>query len=103
MVKKYNKKSGIHKKMAVQRIRDLFEQSRTMFVKDKNLSNRYIKLARKMSLKYKVSIPRELKSAYCKSCFSYLMPGKNVRIRISNNKVISYCLDCKHFSRIPLK
>ena len=63
------------------------------------LSNRYVTLARKISMKFKVRIPTELKRRFCKHCYKYLMPGKTVRIRTHKGKVVYNCLNCKKFMR----
>ena len=44
----------------------LFKQAELRFKKQPELSNRYIELARKIAMKYKVKIPRELKRKFCK-------------------------------------
>jgi ribonuclease P protein subunit RPR2 len=72
-----------------------------MFNEDPALSDRYVHLARKISTRYKVRIPRELKRRFCKHCFSFLVPGKNCRVRTHEGKVVYYCLKCKKFMRFP--
>ncbi len=64
-------------------------------------ANDYVRKARNLSMKYKLKIPRELKRRFCKHCYSYLVPGKNLRIRLQGKKVVYYCLSCKNFMRFP--
>ncbi|MBD3304020.1 ribonuclease P [Candidatus Woesearchaeota archaeon] len=90
------------KKTAKERIKHLFRQAEKAFNKNPSLSNRYVTLARKLSMKYKVPIPRELKRKFCKHCYKYLVPGKNCRIRTKDGKVVYYCLNCKKFMRFVL-
>ena len=86
------------KKIASERIEILLDQAKKTFKKSKSLANRYVFLARKLSMKYKVKIPRELKRLYCKHCYKFLSP-KNKRIK--NKTIIYHCPNCKKISRYP--
>ena len=88
-----------NKKIALERIKTLFKEAKE--VKDKKLANRYIKLARELSMKYKVKIPSNLKRRFCKHCKHYLVHSVNVRVRTRDGKVVYYCLDCKRYMRFP--
>ncbi len=88
------------KTLARQQINSLFTQAADIFSKDKALANRYVALARKIAMKFKIHLPRELKRQYCKHCYKYLRAGSNARIRIRAGKVIISCLECKKFTRI---
>jgi len=68
---------------------------------ESNKANDYVRKARNLSMKYKLKIPLALKRRFCKHCYSYLIPGKNLRVRLQGQKVIYYCLECKKFTRIP--
>jgi len=91
------------KEIAKERIISLFSQAEGIFSKNKALADRYIYLARKISMKVKVRIPFRLKRKFCKHCGSFLMPGRNSRVRTRKGKVIIYCSECKKFMRIPIK
>ena len=101
MKRKYNKKPKKQREIALERIKILFEQAKKMFKEDPSLSNRYVKLARKLSMKYKIRIPRELKRKFCKHCYSYLRPPYNARVRLQKGKVVYTCYNCKKFMRFP--
>ena len=92
-----------HREIASEHIRSLFEQADRRFQKDKAMANRYVQLALRMAMKHKVKLPPSLKRRVCKHCHRYLMPGSNCRVRMGGQKVIYYCLDCKHFMRFPYK
>lgn len=65
------KKLKGNQKIALERIYRLFELAEKMnFSNKENYVKRYLKLAKKISEKYRTSIPRELKEKYCKKCFS---------------------------------
>ena len=91
------------KEIAKERVKILFQQAEEVFSKDKALAHRYVTLARKIAMKVKIRIPIELKRKYCKHCYKFLMPGVNSRIRTRDGKVIISCLECKKFTRIPIK
>ena len=91
------------KQIAQERIQILFKEAEDIFSKNPELSHRYILLARKIAMKIKTKIPLELKRKYCKNCYHFFMPGTNCRIRTREGKLIIYCLNCKKYTRIPLK
>ncbi|MFC1801498.1 ribonuclease P protein component 4 [Nanoarchaeota archaeon] len=89
------------KETARSRVKELFQEAQK--TKTKKLANRYVHLARKIAMKARIRMPKELKRQYCKHCYSYLKSGQNARIRTREGKLIIYCLECKKHSRIPLK
>jgi len=91
------------KRVAKARIEELFVQAQEMFSLDPSLSTRYVFLARKLAMRFKVRIPRELKRRFCKHCYTYLVASKNARVRVQNKKVIILCENCRKFTRIPVK
>jgi ribonuclease P protein subunit RPR2 len=88
------------KKIALERIHTLFEQARKQFSTEPALSKRYVELARKLQMRYKVKMPQEYKYRFCKSCGVYWMPSKTVRVRTKDGKVVHTCLKCKRIRRI---
>ena len=91
------------KAIAQEQIKSLFAQAAAVFSQDRALANRYVTLARKIAMKVKVRMPREFKRQYCKHCYRYLQSGTNARIRTRAGKVIISCLECKKFTRIPIR
>ena len=91
------------KQIAKERISTLFKQAGDVFAKNKGLANRYVTLARKIAMKTRTRIPKELKRRYCKHCYKYLAQGKNAQVRIRNGTVIISCFECDKFTRIPLR
>ncbi len=101
MKKRYKKKTN--RKIALERVKILFKEAEQIFKEDPKLANRYVYLARKISMKFKVRIPRELKRKFCKHCYKYLVPNVNCRVRLHNGHVVYYCLECKKFMRFRYK
>ena len=103
MKRGYGKKPQKHKDIARERIQILFKEARDVFKKKPRLADRYVYLARKIAMKYKVRIPPELKRKFCKYCHTYLVPSVNCRVRVQRGKVVYYCMKCKKFMRFVLK
>jgi len=105
MVKKRTKKEkNLQKTIAKNRIIKLFTLAERYAISERfDLANRYVEIARKISMRYLVPIPKKFKRRFCKHCYSYLLPDKNCRIRIHNNRVIIFCKNCGKFTRIPIK
>ena len=103
MKRKYSGKPKYQQDIAKGRISKLFEEAKGVFSKDAKLSNRYVHLARKIAMKYKVRIPSKFKRRFCKHCYSYLVQGKNSRVRLQKSKVVISCLNCKKFMRFVIK
>ena len=101
-MKSKNKK---HQKLiAKNRIIKLFNLAeKKALTENLNLANRYIEIARNISMKNLVPIPNNLKRRYCKHCYCYLLPSSNCRIRLHKKKIIIFCKNCNRFTRIPLE
>lgn len=85
-------------------IPELLEKSKKAYKKgDKGLSKTYSKKVRYLSMKYKIRLPKVIKRQLCKHCHSLLVPSSNCRVRTKEGKIIIYCLECKRFTRIPIK
>jgi ribonuclease P protein subunit RPR2 len=97
----YKQKSEKEKKRIIAEVKDLFSKADEYFKKNPELSNKYVKKARRIAMKHKVPLPKELKRKFCHNCHAYLKPGVNLRVRLKNRKVVYFCLECRHFMRIP--
>jgi len=92
------------KKEAKALIPELLKKSKLAYKKgNKKLSKTYSKKIRYLHMKYKIKLPKTIKRQLCKHCYSILIPSVNCRIRTRKGKLIIYCLECKKFTRIPLK
>ncbi len=92
------------KEIALERIERLFSLA-YLELKEGNeeRSNRYIELARKIGMRYRLKIPKHLKMWMCKKCHSFLLPGKTARIRLRSKRryITTTCLKCNHHMRRP--
>jgi len=87
------------KEIAEERIEILFKEAQKVYKKRPDLANRYVQIARKISMKVNVPIPVKYKRKFCKHCYSYFIPGKTLRVRQHKGRTIYYCLKCKKFMR----
>ena len=91
------------KEMARENILHYFEQAKVQYHNDSSLSNRYMVMAKKMALRFRVAIPSQLRWRRCKTCGHYLVPAKNARVRVDKGMRVILCKDCNSFSRFRYK
>ncbi len=101
----YGKMRSAVATVARERIDILLRQAEEILAKDVKLSRRYVGLARKISKRTKVRIPREKKHYLCQNCGQPLVLGKNARIRLrpTNSRIIISCLGCGAIRRYPYR
>ncbi len=89
------------KDMAHQRIQRLFELAAHEFSNHPERSNRYVQLARRIGMRYRVRMPAEFKKRMCKHCHSYLVQGATARTRLQDTHIATTCLSCGKQMRLP--
>ncbi len=99
MAKRIGSEEG--KRNALERITKLFSEADSAFSESPELSDRYVEMARRIAQKARASIPFPLKKRFCRHCGCFWMPGKTVRVRLQKQKVVYYCLKCRHYTRHP--
>jgi len=98
---KRNDKSK-HKALAKERIIRLFEIADSFLKKYPSFSTNCIKHAKKISMRYRIRIPKPYNRRYCRKCCSYLIPGYNMKTRVHRRKVIVTCEVCGNIRRYPI-
>jgi ribonuclease P protein subunit RPR2 len=91
------------KEIARERIDILFDEAAKQYADHPERADRYVELARRIAMKYTLSLPREYRMRFCSDCGSYLVPGNNARVRMdaeTETKVIT-CEDCGSRMRFP--
>ncbi|HWQ67026.1 MAG TPA: ribonuclease P protein component 4 [Methanospirillum sp.] len=88
--------------LANERIQILFIQAARFFTENPAWSNRCVDLARRIAMKERVRIPRDLRRQYCRHCYTYFKPGVTVRTRIHRGRVVVTCESCGYQRRYPL-
>lgn len=90
--------------IAEERIRILYRMAREVFSQDPALAKRYVELAKRIGMRTRVRIPKELKYLTCKKCHNLLIPGANCRVRVradGGTRTIVTCLMCGSIKRYP--
>ncbi|AIU68851.1 ribonuclease P [Thermococcus eurythermalis] len=106
MGKKFLRKKEQREKrrIAKERVETLFTLAERVFPYSPELANRYVEIALAVQQKAKIRLPRKWKRRYCKRCHSFLVPGKNARVRLRSRPyphVVIKCLNCGHIMRYP--
>src|SRR5690348_10147850 len=101
----YGKMRSAVATVARERIDILLRQAQETLPQNPEWSKRYVRLARKISMRTKVRISQEKKHILCKNCDAPLVLGKNARIRLRpiNSRVIISCLSCGAIRRYPYR
>ncbi|MBI2674850.1 MAG: ribonuclease P [Candidatus Aenigmarchaeota archaeon] len=96
-------KKDDEKAIAKERIAILFELGKKCAKKEPKLAARYVLLAKKIGMRYNVSLGRESKKLFCRNCFAYFVPGANCRVRTLSDKqsVSIKCLSCNFQAYFP--
>ncbi len=90
------------RRIAKQRVRYLIRRAEKYKNIDYELARRYVELAKKIAMRYRVRIERKLKLLYCKKCLYPYKDGR-FRVRIRKGRTIITCLNCGYVRRFPLK
>ena len=80
--------------IALERMHILINSAISNTKTNPDLSQRQASLAQRISTKYKIPMPYELRIVFCKKCKSFITPGKNSRIRIGRTPVKSIRISC---------
>lgn len=92
----------LERKIAKERIEILLQRAEKYKNIDYELARRYVELAKKISMKYRVRIPKKYKITFCKKCLYPYKHGR-FRVRIRKSRVIITCLNCGFERRIPTR
>jgi len=87
--------------MALQRIERLFQLAEEWKDSHPERSRRCVEVARAISMKYRVRIPRIYRRRFCRKCNTYFIFGKNARVRLKQRRVVVECLNCGFKRRYP--
>lgn len=101
------KKQKLERQRAIarERIKILFDLAKKSFYLHPERSRRYIRLARKIGLRYNLRLTQEQKQLFCKKCNSLLIKGKTLSSKIDKQKnlIIIKCLNCNYTYRKSIK
>ena len=88
---------GTVKRIAAERISILYDLAHNEFSRDADaeLATRHVKLMRRISMHYRVRLPKMIRYSVCKKCNYILIPGRNCTLRILA-KDRSHIITCTH-------
>lgn len=67
---------------------------------DDERASSYVRRARRVAERHRLSLPRTFRRFTCDRCDRYLRPGRNARVRTQNGHVVVTC-DCGAQARYP--
>ena len=88
--------------LAVQRMERLFSLAEEEHRAHPERSDRYVQIARRISTRTRVRIPRPLKNLFCRHCGRFL-PASAVRLRLREGMLTTTCLYCGRQMRRPYR
>jgi ribonuclease P protein subunit RPR2 len=94
------------KELAEERIDILFTKAEEQFLNSrKDLADRYVELARKISQKSQIAISKEHQMRFCDECERYWMPGETCKVRLisEEGKILYECLECENQEKFNYK
>jgi ribonuclease P protein subunit RPR2 len=95
------RRSRDNARIASERMAILFEEAeRAARRNEPGLSDRYAGLARSIGMRYNVRLPSSVKRRACRKCGAFLVPGKNLRVRLRSGRTVWTCLKCGAISRM---
>lgn len=89
-----------------ERIERLFKMAEEIFHEYPELADRYVELARKISMKARIRIPKKWRRRFCHKCYTFLVPGVNCHVRIKPRRsphVVVTCHRCGNKMRYLIK
>ena len=63
-------------------------------------ARRYVRRARRIAERNRLSLPERFKRFSCDACDAYLVPGRTARVRTQSGHVVVTC-DCGEHARYP--
>ncbi|MGI0047719.1 MAG: ribonuclease P protein component 4 [Nitrosotalea sp.] len=81
--------------LIIERMQILIQNALSNARPDPELAERQASLAKRLSTKYRVRMPYELRMNFCKKCKKFIVPGFTSRIRLGRSDVKSIRITCK--------
>ena len=86
------------KEIASRRILILFENAISNSRNNPELSQRQAHIAKKIAMRFKIKMPWQIRSSFCKKCKKFIVPGTTSKVRIGRSNVKSIRITCKFCS-----
>ena len=82
------------KEIATQRILILFDNAVSNARNNPRLAERQAQIARKISMRFKIKMPWQIRSSFCKKCKKFIVPGVTSKVRVGRSNVKSVRITC---------
>ena len=82
------------KEVARQHILILFENAVSNIRKDPKLAQKQALTARRICMRFKISMPWQIRISFCKKCKQFIVPGVTSKVRIGRSNVKSIRITC---------
>ena len=94
------------KEIAIKRMEILFNNALLNARNNPKLAQKQALIIKEISMKFKITMPSEIRSSFCKKCKKFIVPNISSRVRLGqgNEKSISItCNFCNHVYRKIIK
>ncbi|HWY34962.1 MAG TPA: RNase P subunit [Nitrosopumilaceae archaeon] len=82
------------RQIALERMQILIKNAISNARTNPKLAQRQASIAKKLSTKYRIRMPYDIRINFCKKCKKFIAPGVNARIRIGRSSVKSIRITC---------
>jgi RNase P subunit RPR2 len=91
-------------RIARERVDDLFALAEKEAANhQRELADRYVRLARRIGMRYNLRFLPEYRELYCQGCSAYWVEGSTVRTRLTGGRRTRTCLVCGRRRRTRLR
>jgi ribonuclease P protein subunit RPR2 len=91
-------------RVAAERIADLFALAEKEAAGGQpELADRYVRLARRIGMRYNVRLLAEYSEVFCRGCSRFWVEGRTVRTRLRSGRRVRTCLACGRERRVPYR
>ena len=89
------------KQIAIRRMEILFNNALSNAKNNPELSQKQAEIIKKISMKFKIRMPFEISSSFCKKCKKFIAPGITSKIRLGSKpkSIRITCSYCNHTYR----
>lgn len=94
------------KKIALERIDQLFQLARDVIHQDEELAQKYVTIARQVAMASRVALKREYRQQICRGCKRFILPGVSSVVRTQSRRephTVVTCGYCGRHMRFPLR
>jgi len=91
------------KEICLERMQILIKNAIANARTNPKLSQRQASLVQRLSTKYRIKMPYEIRMTFCKKCKSFIAPGINSKIRLGRTPTKSIRISCNFCGHIYRK